>query len=174
MRGEIETTYLGFANGWGADGIETKERLLSMMRTYLMASDISLGGSCWRENLGSTNQSTYSFTRSLRSTPFGFLLGLVVHHPRPPRPTGPRVSLLSDRECERCVRLRTSRYADTLRTSELVSLVRRDSSNFRSRMEGEKIFIRGGGRLAWTRQKAIYTLNGSAFFHEARGTSSCA
>lgn len=47
----------------------------------------------------SRNQSTYS--RSLRSTAFSvFLLGLVVHHPRPPRFTGLQVSPLSDRECK--------------------------------------------------------------------------
>lgn len=42
-------------------------------------------------------------------------------------------------------------------------------SNFRSwRIEKGEIFIRRGGWSASTRQQAIYTLNGSAFFREAR------
>lgn len=88
--GEIETTYLGFANGWGADGIETKERLLSMVRTYLMASDISLGGSCWRENLGSQPINVLSYALSsfdsLRSVSFS-ASSFIIHGPHaPPAP----------------------------------------------------------------------------------------
>lgn len=94
-----------------------------------------------REPRLATNQRTLLRALLVRLPSFGILLGLVVHHPRPPRPTGPRVSLLSDRECERCVRLRTSRYANTsLRTYVQAGLAHPARfSNFRSRRGG------GGG-----------------------------
>lgn len=76
--------------------MESIEQKRTVMRTYLMASDISLGGSCWREPPLATNQRALALFVRLPSR-FSLFLGLVVHHPRPPRFSSPAPEFLSFR-----------------------------------------------------------------------------